>query len=231
MDKNEKIKIVKINKLKISNLFYEMKPLREPNLKVKFLKNHFLNECIKKKIPLKEKSQISERKSLPKIKIKKLKYVHDHSVGNMRTDNRSSSISPEKNVNYNSTASIRESLKNKYLILNTNNTLRKKYKSKYIYRNREPLFNNKTSINYIIEKKDCNINKFGNKKIKILNLKKNKSNLNKKMINRNNNNMLPKITKKFINPFLSEEVKDIISLKQYEMREIGEALKMRPFIH
>ena len=47
--------------------------------------------------------------------------------------------------------------------------------------------------------------------------------------------ILPKITKKYIMPSFennkSKEIKDIFYLKQYQMKEIEESLKLRPFVH
>lgn len=47
--------------------------------------------------------------------------------------------------------------------------------------------------------------------------------------------ILPKITKKYIMPSFennkSKEINDIISLKQYEMKEVEESIKVKPFIH
>lgn len=53
--------------------------------------------------------------------------------------------------------------------------------------------------------------------------------------NSKSNAFLPKITKKYVIPFFennkSKEIKDIFSLKQYQMKEIEESLKLKPFVY
>ena len=249
---NERNNNKKINKLKISNLFYQMNILRDPNVKIKLIENLFINNCIKNNIEQKENHPMSERKNLPKIKIKHLKYVHDFCTG--RTP-----LTLKKNNIKNIRIILNPDINNKNSISNDSNIQQKKDKNLLI-----------TSLILPQDNKNFNIqinNSIGNKiKNKFSRINKNKYHINMKknlslnLLEKNNNSendntyfykrnssiydikryyrsnmILPKITKKYIMPSFennkSKEINDIISLKQYEMKEVEESIKVKPFIH
>ena len=256
MKNNENIKErnnnKKIKKIKISNLFYQMNPLRDPNVKIKLIENLFLNNCIQNNLEQKENHPMSERKDLPKIKIKNLKNVHgfctgktpltlkknniknihiilNHDNSNKNSISNDSNIQQKKDKNLLITSLILPQ-DNKNFNIQINNSIGNKIQNKFSRINK-----NKYHINM---KKNINLN--------LLEKNNNSENENNYIYKRNSsiydikryyrsNMILPKITKKYIMPSFennkSKEINDIISLKQYEMKEIEESIKVKPFIH
>ena len=262
-NQTDNINKIKIDKLKITKLFYEMSPLRDPKIRLKIAEGIYLNNCIKNNLSQKENYSLSDRKKYPKINIDSIKYAYNFSTKQTPIN---TIYNKETNIN---------NMHSKYNakdILITSLQLLPKHKFKYIKnkKNNEIIKNNinnadknilkKYSLNKI--KPKSIIKQLNNKKIegKINNndIKKNLSlkcfdkdysfNLdsnNKPLFYRNNNydinkyyrsNMvLPKITKKYILPSFennkSKEIKDIFTLKQYQMKVVEESIKLKPFVH
>ena len=250
MKKNVKIIVPKINKLKISNLFYEMSPIHDPYIRLNLVKNIFLYNCIKKDV-LQRESPISERISLPKFKntnLKRIKFAHNNSMSqiltkfkiknsknmqinpNPSTNSLSSSVSREKNgINFLIT-SVKSSMNNKNINYNVNN--RGTQLKQRFYGDINNKHNNKDNKSTIINsnmKKERNMNlliKVNGKTYN--NLRKNNSIYITKKNNNRYNNFLPKISKQSMSPSYSKETKDLFSLRQrlFEKRDNEESTKL-----
>ena len=269
MKNEDNQKKIKINKLKISNLFFEMNPLREPKIRIKLAEDLFLNNFLQNNFPLREYYSLSDRKQNHKFDLQKIKYAYDFSTGQIASKNYQNNINKintimniqNNNPNNNFLiTSLKLSINNNKFLKNKikddekkqNNYFHKKYKmidkgiQKGSYLNK-----NKSNLNKLIAENMLN-KKI--KDIKYINMKRNLSlNCLEKNINNNyennyiinnnydirkyyrNNMILPKITKTYLMPSFennkSKEIKDLYSLKQYEMKEIEESMKLKPFIH
>ena len=70
----------RINKLKISKLFFEMNPMYEPSARLKLAENFFSNKLLMNTlIKKKNKSLLSYTKRFPNRKINNLKYIYEYS--------------------------------------------------------------------------------------------------------------------------------------------------------
>lgn len=253
-------KMIKINKLKISKLFYEMNPLRDPKERLKIAEELFLNNCVQNNLSQREKNAFSERKKLPKLNLQNIKNVYNFS-------NRNNQINKNNNI----TKSLSEKFlitslkipKNSIKYLKNKNNFNKNKNNKDFHKNYsqyKKVIIHKNCMN----KNELDFNKFKGKDFEneILKDTLNKQKTSFNMLNnyysyensldennitpRNNikydikkyyrsNMILPKITKQFIKPLFennkSKEIKDIFSLKQYQIKEIEEKLKLKPFIY
>ena len=248
---------VKIKKLKISKLYYEMNPFYDPQIKLKIAENLFLNNCIKNNFSLKEKN--TDKGSFKKYNLRDIKYVHDFAIGKRPLNELNLNIKQKKiNIQQNNINNLLiTSLKSprysyKFIQLKINDN-----KNNYDDNNQfeKIMTNKKTYINKF--KSNFSSENFENKLLKQtlnknnihMNLLENNFNydLNKNMLNDKSyinydstkyyrsNMILHKKTKKYIIPSFecnkSKELKDLYSLKQFEMKEIEERMKLKPFIY
>ena len=252
--------IHKINKLSISKLYFKMNPLHDPKIRLKLVEDLFLSNCIKKNLSQRDNNAFSEIKRLKKYNIKELKYAYDFSTGISNNSIQNNINANTTNIiNKNTDNILITSLKkNKYLKIN-NSSL--KYKNYFTKKNnlinkgiqtKLDLNKFKCNLNKIDDnkkiKKNLSLNyldknfSYESENNSNNNIENNKNNY----INNYNFNygikkyyksrmILPKITKKYIMPSFennkSKEIKDIFYLKQYQMKEIEESLKLRPFVH
>ena len=259
-NQTDSINKIKKNKLKISKLYYQMNPLRDPKLRSKLAEDIFLNNCIQNNLSQKENHSFSDRKKYPKINIDSIKYAYDFSTKQVPINTNETTIN-NINPKYNT---------KEFLITSLQLLPKNKFKYIKIKKNNELIKNNNNNIDINGHKKYC-LNKIKSKSIiKQLNNKKIEDKINNNIyknislnnydkdykfncdsknnsmfhkINNNydikkyyrNNMILPKITKKYILPSFenikSKEIKDIISLKQYQMKVVEESIKLKPFFH
>ena len=249
-EKNNQNKL-KIKKLKISKLFYEMSPLYEPKIKLKIIEELFSNKFINNNLSQREKR--IDKNTFQTYNLKGLKYVHDFSIGKVPIKKCNANIkikktnSPQNNINNLLITSLKTpKYYNKYLKLNINDNKKNnddniqfekinnikndyinKFKSNFSSENFENQLLkktlNKNNINFSLLENNSNYD-FNYNKLNYNNSKYYRSNM-----------ILPKITKKNIIPSFSynrsKEIKDLYSLKQYEMKEIEERMKLKPFIY
>ena len=253
--KTEVKNIIKINKLKISKLFYEMNPLRDPKERLKIAEDLFLNNCIQNNLQ-KEKQSLSERKKFPKLNIKNLKYIYDYTNRNIPTINKknnhfaknlsqnfliTSLKLPISNIKYRKIKIINKINKNSFKI---DRQLEKRIKPKINLNKIESNFNKYNCEDFENENLKDIFNKNEKISLNILNNNFSYESSDNNIIRNNNydikkyyrsNMVLPKITKKYIKPLFennkSKEIKDLFSLKQYQIKEIEEKIKTKPFIY
>ena len=164
-----------------------------------------------------------------KYNIKNIRIILNPDINNKNSISNDSNIQQKKDKNLLITSLILPP-DNKNFNIQINNSIGNKIKNKFSRINK-----NKYHINI---KKNLSLN--------LLEKNNNSENDNTYFYKRNSsiydikryyrsNMILPKITKKYIMPSFennkSKEINDIISLKQYEMKEIEESIKVKPFIH
>ena len=261
-NQTDNINKIKIDKLKVTKLFYEMNPLRDPKIRLKIAEDIFLNNCIRNNLSQRENHSLSDRKKFPKINIDSIKYAYNFSTKQTPIN---TIYNKDININniyskYNAKDILITSLKIlpknrfKYIknkknneIKKSNNNVDNNAQKKYCLNKIKPKsiikqLNNKKiegTLNVNAIKKKLSLNSFD--KDYTFNLDSN----NHCLFYRSNNydikkyyrsNMvLPKITKKYILPSFennkSKEIKDIFTLKRYQMKVIEESLKLKPFLH